>query len=413
MTWGNLLAAEFAHRRSIDKKISWLTQNIRALAHSRGRSRSGVHNLRRAIAFFSAISALATGAPHARAETGGAPAGATNTERATSAANEGPATNAPAAHGATNAPANGAPSAPANGAPSAPITLLPSAVEGAPLAIPGRARRTRVAWDPAWPRFRWWEYVGTGAVYLADWYVRYHMPPPDHAAWEGQNFFDDTIRGWLRSGSQSGRHTAVRFSDYVSWAGTAYPFVVDLPVVWFVHGQPGVMWQMLMMNLEANAVAGLFNNLLFHYTGRGRPNTPDCDADSSYDPLCGGIGNNASFPSGHTLTIATAAGLVCVHHRYLPIYGADWADNGACILLSAATLATGISRIVADRHFASDVIMGGTIGFSSGYVLPWLLHYRARKPDQPAEPQSGVTLIPLASPDSLGLAVVGFGAGPF
>jgi membrane-associated phospholipid phosphatase len=390
MTWGVLLGAEFVRRKLIDKQISRLAQNIRVVSLAAGRHRLAVHTLRRAIAVFSAAFALFTGAGRARAEAAAPLRGsvaATNTEQTAPTTNEAPATNA--------APASGAP-----------VTVEP-------LAIPGRARRTRVEWDPAWPRFRWWEYVGTGAVYLADWYVRYHMPPPDHASWEGQNFFDDTVRGWLRSGTHSGRYDAVKFSDYVSWAGIAYPFVVDLPVVWFVRGQPGVMWQMLMMNLEANAVAGLLNNLLFHYTGRGRPNTPDCNADSSYDPLCGGIGNNASFPSGHTLTIATAAGLVCVHHRYLPIYGADWADNGACIMLSAATVATGISRIVADRHFASDVIMGGAIGFASGYFLPWALHYRARRPDQPAAPERGVTMIPLASPDSLGLAIVGFGSGPF
>ena len=128
----------------------------------------------------------------------------------------------------------------------------------------GKVRRARVEWDPAWPRFRWWEYVGTAVVYGLDWYVRYHLPPPEHALWQGDNPFDDTIRGWLRADTLSGRHTAVRFSDYVSLAGTFYPFAVDLPVVLLVHRQPGVMWQMLMMNLEANAVAGLVNNTLFH-----------------------------------------------------------------------------------------------------------------------------------------------------
>jgi hypothetical protein len=107
------------------------------------------------------------------------------------------------------------------------------------------------------------------------------------------------------------------------------------------------------------------------------------------------------------LTIATAAGLVCVHHRYLPIYDSDAADAGACALLSAATVATGVARIMADRHFASDVIAGGAIGFGSGYGLPWLLHYRYGRGPEGGRQARAVALLPLAGPDVLGLSVTG------
>ena len=267
-------------------------------------------------------------------------------------------------------------------------------------------RRARVEW--VWPRFRLWEYGGTAATYAASWYVRNHELPPDHPTWLGANPFDDTIRDWLRARTRAGRATAVTASDRLSLAGTAYPFAIDLPVVLFAHREPRVMWELLMMDLEANAVAGLLNNTLFHFAGRARPSSPACAADPSYDDLCGNTANNASFPSGHVMTIATAAGLVCVHHRYLPIYGADAADGAACLLLSAATLATGVARIEADRHFATDVLAGGSIGFLSGYGLPWLLHYRSGAArDDRGRPRAGVTLLPLAGPDALGLSVAG------
>ena len=240
-------------------------------------------------------------------------------------------------------------------------------------AVGGRIRRPRVAWAADWPRFRLWEYFGTAGAYGLSWYVRSRDPPPDKSSWVGNNFFDDGIRSWLHADSKEWRAHAVVFSDRVALAGTLYPFVVDLPIVLFAHRQPGVMWQMLMMDLEANSVAGLLNNSLFHFAGRGRPDTASCAADPTYDPLCGSYINYASFPSGHVLTIATAAGLTCVHHRYLPIYGSDAADVSACVLLSTATFATALARMVAYRHFGSDVIAGGVIGFGSGYGLPWLL----------------------------------------
>jgi membrane-associated phospholipid phosphatase len=264
----------------------------------------------------------------------------------------------------------------------------------------------RVEWT--WPKFRLWEYGATGAAWAADIWVRYKEPPPAKPRWIGLNPFDDAVRSWLRGGSASSRQTAVTVSDWLTWTGTAYPYAIDLPVVLFIHREPGVMWQLLMMDLQANAVAGLINNTLYHVAGRGRPDAADCAANPNYDPLCGGASNNASFPSGHVLTIATATGLVCVHHRYLPIYGSRVADASACALLAAATVATGVARIVADRHFATDMLIGGVIGFGSGYGLPWLLHYRYGRLETVDEGPH-VTVLPLAGPNVLGLSLAGVG----
>ena len=38
-------------------------------------------------------------------------------------------------------------------------------------------------------------------------------------------------------------------------------------------------------------------------------------------------------------------------------------------------LATGTTRVVADRHYASDVLVGTGIVFGIGYAVPVLLHY--------------------------------------
>jgi hypothetical protein len=36
--------------------------------------------------------------------------------------------------------------------------------------------------------------------------------------------------------------------------------------------------------------------------------------------------------------------------------------------------AAGMFRIIGDRHYATDVIVGSAMGFSLGYIYPWLLH---------------------------------------
>jgi membrane-associated phospholipid phosphatase len=267
---------------------------------------------------------------------------------------------------------------------------------------------SRVYWSPDWPRFRLSEYIGTVVLGAASIYLHYFAPLPSQAKWQGDNAFDDSIRNWLVLDTPEARARAARVSDVLWLGGTAVPFVVDLPVALFVHRDRDLTWQLLLMDLEANAVAGFINNGLFFVAGRGRPSHKSCEEDPSYDPLCGSTGNNASFPSGHTLGVATAAGLMCVHHRYIPLYGNAVADGGVCALMTVATVATAVTRIMADRHYASDALIGGAIGFGSGYGLPWLLHYRYG-PRLVDREEGGVkaTVIPLLSPHAAGVGLVG------
>lgn len=287
---------------------------------------------------------------------------------------------------------------------SAAIVVAPLPAHAAdPAPAPG------LEWSSDWPRFRWWEYGGTVLVEGASLYVRWYRPPPAQERWQGSNAFDDTIRGWLRAGTPAGRQLAGEVSDQVALGGMLAPYVVDLPVAVLVHRRVGVGWQMLMMDFEATAVANFANNLLFYEAGRARPDARDCAADATYDPLCN-IGGNASFPSGHTVTVATAAGLTCVHHHYLPLYGNATADAAACGVMALATLTTGVTRIMSDRHFTTDVLVGAAIGFGSGYGLPWLLHYRTpHGGDARPANEGGVAVVPFGGPGgSVGLGLIGF-----
>src|SRR5260370_757190 len=56
-------------------------------------------------------------------------------------------------------------------------------------------------------------------------------------------------------------------------------------------------------------------------------------------------------------------------------YGGGAADLAPCLGMIGVSLGTGVARIMGDRHWASDVLAGWTVGALSGYVLPSVLHY--------------------------------------
>jgi len=88
----------------------------------------------------------------------------------------------------------------------------------------------------------------------------------------------------------------------------------------------------------------------------------------------------------------TAAGLSCAHHTHLPIYGTRLADALACARDLTLAAADAILRIMGDRHYLTDVLAGGSIGFAFGYGLPVVLHYawggRASPPGFAIEPMA-------------------------
>lgn len=77
--------------------------------------------------------------------------------------------------------------------------------------------------------------------------------------------------------------------------------------------------------------------------------------------------NDRSFPSGHTAKAFCGAELCRL--EYGNIYGA------AAYAFAAAT---GVMRVVNNRHWCNDVLAGAGIGFLSAHVGYWLLPYEKR-----------------------------------
>ena len=104
-----------------------------------------------------------------------------------------------------------------------------------------------------------------------------------------------------------------------------------------------------------------WTKVLFH---RPRPflYLPTSTGPSSAD-------DGRSFPSGHTsMAFAAAAAYASVLHRR-GLAGRDKLQIGA---MFAAATATGILRVVAHRHFPTDVVAGAALGFAIGWTVPAL-----------------------------------------
>lgn len=247
------------------------------------------------------------------------------------------------------------------------------------ICAPSRAHAdedSALRWNPDWPEFRPVEFVVTGIAGPAAIAMYYWVRPQAEPHWIGGILFDDAVRNALRLRSASGLKTVRSLANDVDIVSVALVVGVDSMVVPLARNNLGVAVQLSLMDFESFALSSIVTFSLYDSVGRARPSYVDCENGSS-DPQCG-TSPTASFPSGHVNEAFTTAGLSCAHHTHLAIYGSRLADALACARDLTLATADGVLRIMGDRHYLTDVLAGGAIGFSFGYVLPTLLHYTIR-----------------------------------
>jgi len=104
------------------------------------------------------------------------------------------------------------------------------------------------------------------------------------------------------------------------------------------------------------AVAGLVNDVFKIVFGRARPRFWLAGDDSGFHFFRFGA-KFASFPSGHTATsVAAAIAFSVLFPRY------SWVFATVAILI-------GISRVVIDAHYVSDVFGGATVGVAVAWSI--------------------------------------------
>lgn len=272
-----------------------------------------------------------------------------------------------------------------------------------PVTAPEQAAPTesQLVWQPRWGRAHPVEY-GVAMTFGALALVGNFMPVRD-ATWSG-NAVDDAVREGMRIEAHGPRKVTRTVGDVLFYSLMAYPVVVDTVLVAGPRNSD-VAWQMLVMSSQSLALSAFTSVTLEHSSGRERPFVEECRRGTAgYEDECaaGEREFNQSFISGHTLMAFTGAGLMCAHHTHLPLYGGGFGDVAACGLGLTGATVQGVTRLTADRHYLSDVLVGSALGFGIGYAMPMLLHYGNRR-----EPSTAPAILPYASGDQAGLLAFG------
>jgi membrane-associated phospholipid phosphatase len=219
------------------------------------------------------------------------------------------------------------------------------------------------------------------------------------------NAVDAAVRSRLVAATPEGRQRAARISDTTLFAAIAFPFAVTQ------GAGPDRRERDVLVAAETLAVTVLLNEAATRFFDRPRPFVPHRDP-LRRDELSQADARD-SFYSGHasaSFAMAVAAGTMSHFHGYRH-EGWIWATG-----LTLATT-TGVLRIVADKHYLTDVAVGAAVGGLAGWLIP-----RLHRPESGAGPRArpapgeGAALLSLpflGSGRKAGLVRAGFAGGPF
>ncbi len=284
--------------------------------------------------------------------------------------------------------------------PAAPVELEPPG----PRRDASREKAFAAKLDWRWPTFQLYQLgisIGQGALALGS------VAIPGGPRWTGTNGFDEAARNGLRLTDPESSLYARDASDVGLAVLLNMQLVDTLIVTWWYHDKGSTAFQMGLIDLQTISFSASLNSLVAGAVGRERPyGRAICDEEpeaSSSD--CAGNNRYRSFFSGHATAAFTLAGLTCVHHMNLPLYGGGPVEAIPCVGTMVAAGAVSLLRVASDQHYLSDVLMGAAFGTASGFAMPYLFHYAWGPEDgdaaDPAKPTVAI------APSGLGLSAVG------
>ena len=266
-----------------------------------------------------------------------------------------------------------------------------------------------IIWKPEWARFKTsdWVIMGTAtAITIASAII---PPLKKHVA--GTLGIDDSVRNAIRFGTVEGRYVARDTSDVLLSLEATWPLFVDaLITTWWYRASPDAAAEMALVDGQTLALTTAVQGVTNVLVSRERPYGQNCGSpapeaqglpNASSD--CDGNSRYRSFFSGHTAFSFMSAGLICVHHEKLGLYGGGWPDHLACVIAEVGAATTGMMRVVGDMHYVSDVAVGAAVGTLFGVGIP-MLHYR--KVHSPALERAGINTLEIM-PVGTGVGVGG------
>jgi undecaprenyl-diphosphatase len=168
---------------------------------------------------------------------------------------------------------------------------------------------------------------------------------------------DSVVNGWVGDRAADGWpvHPVGESLSLPADSWVATPVVLTFGVIWWVWGERRIAtWAVV----GGGATALLLTGLKFAF-GRERPTFSEL-APHSY-----------SFPSGHTITAAAALGILIVMGTQVHVdrqgMQGDRARRAWRIALTswiALSLLVGVARVLAQRHWMSDVLASWCLGLA-------------------------------------------------
>jgi membrane-associated phospholipid phosphatase len=282
-----------------------------------------------------------------------------------------------------------------------------SAIDG-PEAVPSE-RPLRVAWRPEWPRYSFDELVltaGLGLLLIAAELLPTAAFEPN---WTGGILFDDGVREGLRLRAYPQRESSALAAEVMQWVLIGFPFVFDaLSAAGLGENSWDLAFQMGLVSVEAYVVSLVVWRITSLLARRERPLTAACEAGDTSPPCSDpNVRATESFFSNQTMNAFTGAGLMCLHHTAMPLYGDEAADAATCIGGLTVGAMVGLLRVMSDFEYLTDVITGALVGLASGWLLPYLLHYQGGARPELRPPVAAIPAPFLGPNDTYGLQVVG------
>lgn len=286
------------------------------------------------------------------------------------------------------------------------VTAVSQAIDETALRRDPNAR-FRLPWREEWPRYSFDEAVltlGLGALLLASELLPNASFTPN---WRGGLLFDDAVRSGLRLDTFPERDQARAAADGLMWVTMALPVVVDAAfVVGIGDGNWDAALQMGLIAVEAYVISLVVWRVTSLLARRQRPLDTACEGGDT-SPHCDSRLATQSFFSNHAVNAFTGAALTCLHHSSMPVFGDVGWDATACVTSTLLATAVGLLRVMSDHEYLTDVLTGAAVGWMSGYLLPWLLHYQGGARPELRAPFALVPA-PMVAPDTYGLSTVGW-----
>lgn len=245
-------------------------------------------------------------------------------------------------------------------------------------------------WRDEWGSAGWPNYVMMGGalgVTLGNILIAADEERP--SIWETD--LDEATRNALRLPVEQQRLVIRDFSDGLLTLMTSTPILFDaLILAAWSHEDEEAAIQMILIHAEVITVTLSLQTFANVVVSRERPYGRTCGGPGPEDFdddvfFCDSPDRYYSFFSGHTSQAFASAAVLCSFHMNMPLLG-DGPENSVLPCVAGFTLAaaTGAFRILGDMHYLTDVLTGAAVGTLTGFLIPWLLHFDPRSPEDRA-----------------------------